>query len=46
MIHPLGAVRPVGIGTKPQNPRLGNPKLFWAKLFDPKPQNYIKLFTI
>ena len=31
--------RPVSFGTNPQNPKLTNPKQFWAKLLDPKPKN-------
>ena len=33
--------RPVSFGTKPQNPKLTNPKQFWAKLLDPKPKDLI-----
>ena len=33
--------RPVSFGTKPQNPKLTNPKQFWTKLMDPKPKDLI-----
>ena len=38
-LHTSVVVRPVSFGTKPQNPKLTNPKQFWAKLLDPKPKN-------
>ena len=39
LVRKIGDTRPVSFGTKPQNPKLTNPKQFWAKLLDPKPKN-------
>ena len=36
-----GHIRHAEFWAKPQNPKLVNPKQFWAKLLDPKPQNSI-----